>query len=157
MIPLHCLWAKWNNRTRSQFECDVTWFCFCLDFVRSNASYGCWSIVCWKGWGIRLKLEVQGPEGVGKILDVNGQGLGSWKLDNFHGRHMCIVPKFSAGKESSMWNPLQLHHFNSTAVIFSLYILFPWIGTTKVFFPRICIPKTLFRHVEYLLKVNNKK
>ena len=28
MIPLHCLWAKSNNRTRSQFVCDVTWFLF---------------------------------------------------------------------------------------------------------------------------------
>ena len=34
MIPLHCLWPKSNNRTRGQFECDVTWFCFCFDFVR---------------------------------------------------------------------------------------------------------------------------
>ena len=24
MIPLHCLWAKSNNRTRGQFEYDVT-------------------------------------------------------------------------------------------------------------------------------------
>ena len=23
-------------------------------------------------------------------------GGGSWKLDNFHGRHMCIIPKVSA-------------------------------------------------------------
>ena len=28
MIPLHCLWAKSNNRTRGQFECDATWFWF---------------------------------------------------------------------------------------------------------------------------------
>ena len=34
MIPLHCLWAKSNNRTRGQFKCDVTWFCFCFDFVQ---------------------------------------------------------------------------------------------------------------------------
>ena len=33
---------------------------------------------------VRLKLDVQG-QGVGKILDVDGQGGGvSWKLDNFH-------------------------------------------------------------------------
>ena len=25
MIPMHCLWAKANNRTCGQFECDVTW------------------------------------------------------------------------------------------------------------------------------------
>ena len=42
MIPLHCLWAKSNNRTCGQFEGDVTWFCFCFDFVRCT----CCSIVC---------------------------------------------------------------------------------------------------------------
>ena len=25
MIPLHCLWATSNNRTRGQIECDATW------------------------------------------------------------------------------------------------------------------------------------
>ena len=30
MIPLHCLWAKSNNRTRGQFECDVLSFVFVL-------------------------------------------------------------------------------------------------------------------------------
>ena len=56
MIPLHCLWAKSNNRTHGQFECDITWFCF------------------WRGWGegVCLKLVVQG-QGGGKILDVYGQ------------------------------------------------------------------------------------
>ena len=49
-IPLHCLWAKSNNRTRGQFECDVTWFCFYFEFVRSHAWCGCCSIVCWRGW-----------------------------------------------------------------------------------------------------------
>ena len=44
MILTHCLWAK-SNRTRGQFECDVTWFCFCFDFVRSHARCGCCSIV----------------------------------------------------------------------------------------------------------------
>ena len=34
MIPLHYLWDKSNNRTRGQFEYDVTCFCFCFDFVR---------------------------------------------------------------------------------------------------------------------------
>ena len=46
MIPLNCLWAKSNNRTRGQFECDVTWFGSCFDFVRSHARCGCCSIVC---------------------------------------------------------------------------------------------------------------
>ena len=63
--PLHCLWAKSNNRTRDQFECDVIWFCFCFDFFRSHARYGCCSVVGWRGWGggIRLKLDVQGQGG----------------------------------------------------------------------------------------------
>ena len=30
---------------RGQFECDVTWFCFCFDFVSSNARCGCCSLV----------------------------------------------------------------------------------------------------------------
>ena len=39
MIPLYCLRAKSNNRTRGQFECDVTWFSFCFDFVRSHEQW----------------------------------------------------------------------------------------------------------------------
>ena len=50
-IPLHCLWTKLNNRTRCQFECDVTWFCFCFDFVCTHARCGCCSKVCWREWG----------------------------------------------------------------------------------------------------------
>ena len=55
MKPLHCLWAKSNNKTRGQFEFDV----------------------------MRLFFH--------SSLDWEGEG--SWKLDNFHGRRMCIVPK----------------------------------------------------------------
>ena len=48
LISLHYLWAKSNsNRTRGQFECDVTWFCFCFDFVHSRARCDCCSVVCW--------------------------------------------------------------------------------------------------------------
>ena len=39
MIPLHGLRAKSKNRTRGQFECDVTWFCCSFDFVRLHALY----------------------------------------------------------------------------------------------------------------------
>ena len=103
IISLHYLQAKSNNRTCDQFECDVNWFCFCFDFVRSLARCGCCSIVYWRVCGcvgaggregglVRLKLDVQG-QGGGEILDVDGQG-GSWKLDNFHGRQMCIVPYY---------------------------------------------------------------
>ena len=46
--------------------------------------------------GIGLKLDVQ-AQGGGRILNVDGQGSGgSLKLDNFHGRHMCIIPKVFA-------------------------------------------------------------
>ena len=62
--------AKPKNRTRGQFECDLTWFCFCFDFVRLHARYHferrrerC------------LKLDVQGQVS-GRILDVDGQGGG---------------------------------------------------------------------------------
>ena len=36
MIPLYCLWAKSNNRTHGQFECDVTWFCFVFFLILCN-------------------------------------------------------------------------------------------------------------------------
>ena len=78
--------AKSNNRTRGQFECDMTWFYFCFDFVRSHARCGCCSIVCWRGLeggvGGCLKLDVQGQEG-GNILEVYGQGGGVLKLRQF--------------------------------------------------------------------------
>ena len=50
-----------------------------------------WLVIIWRGES-RLKLDFQGHGG-GKILDVDGQGGGgSSKLDNFHGRHMYIIP-----------------------------------------------------------------
>ena len=100
IMPLYCFWAKSNNRTCGRFEYDVTWSCFCFDFVRSHAQCDCCAIVCWRGcgmgWrGVRLKLDVQGEVG-GKNLDVDGQGGGggSCNLDNIHGHHMCIVPYY---------------------------------------------------------------
>ena len=46
--------------------------------------------------GVRLKLDVQGQGGE-RVLDIDGQGgWGSWKLDNFHGRHMCSIPYINA-------------------------------------------------------------
>ena len=44
--------------------------------------------VCVCVWG-RLKLDVQ-RQGGGIILDVDGER--GWGMDNFHGRHMCIIP-----------------------------------------------------------------
>ena len=49
VIPLYFLWAKSNNRTRSQFECNVNWFCFCFDFICSHAWRGCWFLVGCRG------------------------------------------------------------------------------------------------------------
>ena len=46
MIPLHYFWADSNNTAHGQFECNVTWFSFCFDFVRSHARFACCSIVC---------------------------------------------------------------------------------------------------------------
>ena len=40
------LQAESNNRARGQFKYDMTWFCFCFEFVRSHARFGCGSIVC---------------------------------------------------------------------------------------------------------------
>ena len=34
VIPLHSLRAKSSNRTRGQLEYDLTWFCFCFNFVQ---------------------------------------------------------------------------------------------------------------------------
>ena len=38
MILLHFLLAKSNNRTPGQFEYDMTWFCFCYDFVQMHGA-----------------------------------------------------------------------------------------------------------------------
>ena len=103
MIPLHCLWAKSNDGTRGQFQCDVTWFCFCFDFVRSQSHCLVYYIllervvcvcvcvcvcmcvcvckcvcvcVCVCMWGVlHLNLDVQGQRG-GRVLDAEGQGVG---------------------------------------------------------------------------------
>ena len=53
--PLMSLWAKSNNITRGQFESDVTWFCFCFDFVLSHARCGCCSIVCLRLQVVQIK------------------------------------------------------------------------------------------------------
>ena len=50
---MHCLWAKSNKRTRVQFECDVTFFCF--DFVHSHARCDCCFIVCLRFQDVQIK------------------------------------------------------------------------------------------------------
>ena len=100
MIPLHCLWAKSNNRTRDQFECDVSWFRFCFDFVRSHAGRGPLHKqeykdtkkqimrlsfeIGWEGGGISLEIGL--PMSKNLILDIKTW----WKniqLSTLHSRH----------------------------------------------------------------------
>ena len=57
MISLHCLLAISNKRTPGQFECDVTWFCFSVNFLRSHARCGYCSIVFWGGFGRGMEVE----------------------------------------------------------------------------------------------------
>ena len=88
MISLHCLWAKSNIRMWR------AWFCFCIDFVRSHALCGCRTIVFWREWGDLIKIGLPRSRG-GKVLDVDGQERWSRKIDNFHERHVCIVPNWA--------------------------------------------------------------
>ena len=73
MILLHCLWAKSNNRTRGQFECDVSGFAFVLiSFVHMHGEVVVSLFVGEGGRALRLKLDIQGPES-GAALDAYGQ------------------------------------------------------------------------------------
>ena len=95
MIPMHSLWAKSKYRTCGQFECDVTWFCFCFDFVRSRARCGCRSIDCWRGCGgCSFKIGRPSSSGWKKMLDVDGQRvLGVWKIRQFSWTSYVYRPK----------------------------------------------------------------
>ena len=81
------MWAKSNNRTRGQFECDVLGFAFVLiSFVHMHGAAVVPQFVGYGGGGgggggVRLKLDVQG-QGGGKNLDVDGQGVGGGGLEN---------------------------------------------------------------------------
>ena len=60
-----------------------------------------WLVIIWRWRVVHLKLDVQ-SQGGGRILDVAGQARwGSWKLDNFHGHDMCIVPYIELFKSPS--------------------------------------------------------
>ena len=67
MTPLHCLWAKSNNRTRGQFECDVTWFLFLFWFH----SFTCTVLLLFhsllKGVGGSFKIGLSKSRGWKKI------------------------------------------------------------------------------------------
>ena len=73
MIPLHCLWAKSNNRKHGQFECDDTWiwmFWFCW--------FTCTVHLLFSGFLNRVGdgLGIGGMVHLGKILKLNGQWVG---------------------------------------------------------------------------------
>ena len=72
MIPLHCLWAKLNNRTHGQFECDMTWFCFCFDFVQIK------QVDC------KMSTETVAYPGLslGMLFFVKQNLKGSWKSES---------------------------------------------------------------------------
>ena len=73
-----------SNRKRGQFECGMTWFCVCFNFVCSHAQCDCCAKLCWKEWGrVYLKWGVQDQRD-GKMLGVDGERVGgSWELENF--------------------------------------------------------------------------
>ena len=54
-LTLKCLWAKSNNRTRGQFDCAVTWFCFYFDFIHSHEWCSCCSVVCLRFQVVQIK------------------------------------------------------------------------------------------------------
>ena len=91
MMPLYCLSTKSNNKTSGQFECDMTWFCFCFDFIGTHALEDANGRGC-EGW-ISFKNEHPSSRGWKKFQRRWTEGgKGYWKLNNFHGRHMRIVP-----------------------------------------------------------------
>ena len=69
MIQLYRLCAKSNNLTPGQSECDVTCFCFCVDFVRSHVLYSCFVYV--------FKLRFS------KILKVSTKNMNNYKYKTF--------------------------------------------------------------------------
>ena len=127
MIPLHCLWAKSNNRKHGQFECDDTWiwmiwFCW----------FTCTVHLLFSGFLDRVGGWV-GDRGDGsfrKDFEIKWTvGGGSWKFDNFHGRHMCVVPKWKQECHQTKINQLYFYsatfiRFYSTQTWFHIY--FEW-------------------------------
>ena len=93
-IALFLSWIKQQNAWSIWMWCDLVLFLFWFRSLTCTVRLLFHSLLerGW-GWGVRLKLDVQGQDSR-KILHIDGQGVEeSWKLDNFHGRHMCIVPK----------------------------------------------------------------
>ena len=95
MIPMHSLFAKSSNRKRDQFECDVIWFCFCFDFVCSQERYH-----LERGDAFEIgRPRSRGWKNFGRRWARGGR---SWKVNNFCGRHMCIIPNCCCFK-SFVW------------------------------------------------------
>ena len=107
MIPLHFLWAKSNNRTRGQSECDVTFFFF-DSFVHIYGAVRLLFHSLLKTVGRMGGFVWNGTSKVkrgGTMLDFDRKGGGrSKKLDNFHGRHMCIVCKLQNTTDYTILN-----------------------------------------------------
>ena len=103
MIPLL------SRTTEHVVSFDVTWLGFVFVLISFVHMHGAVVALQFVGEGnrggeVHLKLYGQGQEGE-KSLDVDGQGgEGSWKLDNFRGCHMCIVPirKLKNGKSRNI-------------------------------------------------------
>ena len=79
MIPLHCLWATSNNRTRGQLECYVTcFFLFWFRLLTSTVSFGDWVSFeigrprskGWKDFGSRWAERVEGLKNWTVFMDI---------------------------------------------------------------------------------------
>ena len=99
MIPLYCFWAKSNNTTHGQFECGMTWFCFCsFTCTLRLLFHSLLERMCmWEGLFKIGRPRSRGWKNFGRrwtrcVCVCVWRGGGSWKLDNFHGCHLCIVP-----------------------------------------------------------------
>ena len=81
-------WMGWYWKQKPTWRKDLitysshTWIMFSfIDWLSFGGGWG----------GGRLKLDFQG-QGGRIIFNVARARGGSWKFDNFRGRHMCIVP-----------------------------------------------------------------
>ena len=65
-----------------------------------------WLVITWRG-GSSFEIGRPGSSSWKNFGRSWTKGWGSWKLDNFHGRHMCIVPKLNESNwmdSNEYWN-----------------------------------------------------
>ena len=93
----HCNVCGLNRTIEHGVNLNVTWLGFAFVLISFVHIHGVVVVAYFvgEGWGVRLKLDVQGRRGV-KISDVDRQGLGgggrgAWKLDNFR-EVLFIIP-----------------------------------------------------------------